>query len=678
MKKNIIKAISMVLSASLIFGLGIGVSAGTSDNLNVKNDIVQNEADGSDIDLNNLISTDTVDKEETVYVIAGADGSVEKVIVSELLKNPGRLNELTDATGLSDIVNVKSDAAYTMSGTSCVWNAQGEDIYYRGTTKEEIPVLLKISFMLDGKNVSADEIAGKSGAVEIKIDYVNNCKRTVEIDGKSEEMYVPFLMISGMILDNDNFRHVTVDNGKVIDDGDKTIVAGFALPGLRENLTQDDDADIPSSITIKADVTDFSLTTTLTIASNEIFNRIDISNTDKIDELKEQLDLLDSSMKKLVDGSSELYGYLTQLLDKSGELIVGINTLDDYANQISESVDRLYNEAVVYIDGKLAELSGGLDELSGHSAELNDGAKQVFDTLICTVQSQLEGAGLDALGIKVPELTVENYGTELEKLIKALDENSVRTYAEQIAGKTVTAKVNENDGAIRSQVTQAVKVQVTETVKAQVQDEAQVNAIVDAKMNSEEIKKTIEDNVAAQKQKLIEENMAGAEVQAQIAAAVATAKAGAVSIQSAMESLDAYNSFYNGIISYTAGADAAADGCARISAGYTENITANVKLLSDKIKEYVAGIDELNGKAPELETAVAQLTDGAKTLADGTSQFYGEGIKGIIDSAGDITSVITRLKAMLDISKDYQSFGGISEDMTGSTRFIYRTGAIGE
>ena len=543
-------------------------------------------------------------------------------------------------------------------------------------------------------------------------DYINNCKKTVEIDGKNEEMYVPFLMISGMILDNDNFKNITVDNGKVIDDGDKTVVAGFALPGLSDNLalSGDTDIDIPSSVTIKADVTDFSLATTLTVATNDVFNKVSIDDDDTVEEIEDKLDTLDSSMKQIVDGASELHGYLTELLDKSGELIEGIAELDTYANQISQSVDKLYKDGVVYIDGKLAELSSGLSTLSGNSAQLNAGAKQVYDTLLSTVETQLKAAGLDALGIKVPALTIENYAAELNKLVNALDETNVRAYATQIAKKTVTDKVNASESQITAAVTEAVKTEVTNTVKTTVvlpkvlasqnltmeqynalpaAVKGQIDAAVDAQMQSEtvqaaitaqmgtdKVKKTISDNVAAQKTKLIAENMAGTEVQTQINAAVTKAKDGAAQIKSAKESLDSYATFYQGVLAYTAGTDTAAAGSAQLSQGYTENITANVKTLSDKLKEYVAGIDKLNTSAPAFKDAVSQITDGAGTLADGTSKFYDEGIKAIIDKIDDITPVITRLKATLDISRDYQSFGGKSDDMTGSTKFIYRTESI--
>lgn len=714
MRKNIGKAIGLTMSALMIFGCGMAVSAGSNGSTDVKS-VTQKEEGSTDkvkSDIASIINDADVDKEETVYVIANADGSVKKVIVSELLKNPDGLDKLTDATGLTDIVNVKSDAGYTMSDSSCVWDAGGENIYYRGTTTNEVPVTFKISFKLDGQSVSADEIAGKSGALEMTFDYINNCKKTVEIDGKNEEMYVPFLMISGMILDNDHFKNITVDNGKVIDNGDKTVVAGFALPGLSDNLALSDgtDIDIPSSVTIKADVTDFSLATTLTVATNDVFNKVSIDDDDTVEEIEDKLDTLDSSMKQIVDGASELHGYLTQLLDKSGELIEGVAELDTYANQISQSVDKLYKDGVVYIDGKLAELSSGLSTLSGNSAQLNAGAKQVYDTLLGTVETQLKAAGLDALGINVPALTVDNYAAELNKLVNALDETSVRAYATQIARKTVTDKVNASEAQITAAVTEAVKTEVTNTVKTTVvlpkvlasqnltmeqynalpaAVKSQIDAAVDAQMQSEtvqsaitaqmatdKVKKTISDNVAAQKTKLIAENMAGTEVQTQINAAVTKAKDGAAQIKSAKESLDSYATFYQGVLAYTAGTDTAAAGSAQLSQGYTENITANVKTLSDKLKEYVAGIDKLNTSAPAFKDAVSQITDGAGTLADGTSKFYDEGIKAIIDKIDDITPVITRLKATLDISRDYQSFGGKSDDMTGSTKFIYRTESI--
>ncbi|MGN0378176.1 MAG: hypothetical protein ACI4EU_01155 [Butyrivibrio sp.] len=745
MKKNMTKIVSCVLVCAMAIGCCGMVLASPQEvsvNAGQNTRIVKEEDNTEKPDISNVIDNTDVDKEETVYVITKADGTVDKVIVSELLKNPDKKNKLEDVTLLSDIVNVKSDAGYVINGSSCVWDAAGENICYRGTTSQEIPVTFKISFKLDGKNVSAEDMDGASGDMEMTFTYMNNLKKDATIDGKTEKINVPFVMMSGMIFSNDSVKHISVDNGKIIDDGDKSIVVGFALPGLAENLDVDN-TDIPSEFTIKASVSDFEMPTVVTAATNDIFNKIDIDDNDALSDIEDKLALLDSSMKQIADGSSELYGYLTQLLSKSSELVDGVQTLTGYAEKISGSLDKLYNDGILTVDGKLKELSDGLDTISGNSAQLNGGARQVYDTLIATVQTQMAQAGLDQLGIQIPVLTVDNYQAELDKLVSELDESAVRQKAQMMANGQVTAEVEKNTDKITSAVTEAVKTQVvssvtskvkenvtatvtakvremvtvsvTEAVKAQVgeaamesdnvkalisqnieakmagdeiraliaqtineqMDSDEINAVigqnVNEQMDSDAIKATISQNVAAQKSKLIDENMSGEQVQAQIEAAVGKAKAGAEAIKSAKASLDSYNTFYQGVLQYTAGVDMSAAGGRQLSAAYSENITANMKELNDKLKEYVNGMQNLNGQVPALKDAVSQITDGAKELSDGSSEFYNSGIKGIIEKADDVMPVIERLKATIDVSGEYQSFGGISDDMTGNVKFIYRT-----
>lgn len=802
MKKNMTKIVSCALVCTMVIGCcGMVLASPQGATINPEQKVQVNQENKTEkTDISNVYNNSDADKEETVYVITKADGTIDKVIVSELLKNPDKKDKLEDVTLLSDIVNVKSDAGYVLNGSNCVWDAAGENIYYRGTTSQEIPVTFKISFKLDGKNVSADDMNGANGEMEMTFTYMNNLKKDAVINGKTEKINVPFVMMSGMILKNDSCKNISVDNGKIIDDGDKSVVVGFALPGLCENLDIDD-AEIPSGFTVKASVNDFKMPTVVTAATNDVFNKIDISDDDTVSDIEDKLDLLDSSMKQIADGSSELYGYLAQLLSKSGELVEGVQTLTGYAEQISGSVDKLYNDGILTVDSKLKDLSNGLNTISGNSAQLNGGAKQVYESLIATVQSQIAQAGLDQLGIQVPVLTVQNYKTELDNLISQLDENSVRQKAQMIANAQVTAEVDKNTdkvteavtGAVREQVvtavtgkvkenvaaavtakvretvtdavTEAVKAQVTSTVTGEVRKEvmtavlsskglteemfnnlgesvkAQINAAADAQMgsdaikakiaqitdaqmagdnvkalisqntefrmasdeikatieaniasqmesdaikatidsnvdeqmNSDAIKATISQNVAAQKAKLIDENMSGEQVKTQIEAAVAKARAGAEAIKSAEAQLDSYNTFYQGVLQYTAGVDTAAAGGSQLSSAYSENITANMKTLDDKLKEYVNGMHDLNGQVPALKDAVSQLTDGAKELSDGAAEFYNTGIKGIIEKADDIMPVVKRLEATIDVSKAYQSFGGISDDMTGSVKFIYRT-----
>ena len=258
--------------------------------------------------------------------------------------------------------NVKGNETYTMNGDNMrVWDAQGNDIYYQGSIEKELPVNLSVSYTLDGKKVSPSELAGKSGHVVIRFDYQNNQYETVEIDGKTEKIYVPFAMLTGMLLDSDVFTNVAVSNGKLINDGDHIAVIGIAFPGLEDNLAIDkEDFEIPDYVEISADVKNFEMSMTMTIATNELFNKVDANNLDSIDSLTDSLDELTDAMDQLMDGSSQLYDGLCTLLDKSGELVAGIDKLAAGAKELKDGAGDL-DAGVAQLQGGAAELYAGLN-----------------------------------------------------------------------------------------------------------------------------------------------------------------------------------------------------------------------------------------------------------------------------------------------------------------------------
>ncbi len=262
------------------------------------------------------------DKVETVYVTATANGAVNDVIVSEWLKNATASTELKDSTQLKDIVNVKGSETFTDNGDGTLtWDADGSDIYYQGTTDKELPVTMKITYTLDGKEISPEELAGKSGRVTMRFDYENNAKQTIDVKGKEIEVYTPFAVVSGMMLDSDKFENVEITNGKVISDGGNYVVMGVAVPGLKESLDISDekwdeleDGDeikekLSNSFEISADTNDFELGMTITMASSDIlsdFGMSDLTDSDKISNLKDDMSELNDGSTKLVDGAKEL------------------------------------------------------------------------------------------------------------------------------------------------------------------------------------------------------------------------------------------------------------------------------------------------------------------------------------------------------------------------------------
>ena len=640
---------------------------------------------GSEIEAAAGEETDLPFKDETVYVLAGADGSVKKIIVSDWLKNTlkGGINDKTELTGIE---NVKGNESYTLGENMAVWDADGGDIYYRGNIEKELPVGLNVSYKLDGTPISAEKIAGKSGRVTIRFDYENRQYETVNIGGYEKKIYVPFVMLTGMILDNDTFKNVEVSGGKFINDGDRTVVIGVAFPGLQRNLEIPRDIlTIPDYVEITADAENFKFGVTVTVATNEIFNNVDTSKLDSADDFINAGKKLNDGMNQLLNGSSALYDGLCTLLEKSDTLISGINALCDGAKAISDGAAELDSGAIQLSDG-ISALSNGLSTLKGNSAALDGGAKQVFDTLLSTAQSQLTAAGLT-----VPELTTDNYADVLGGVIASLDEEAV--YAQALS--EVTAAVEANRAAVEAGVTGAVREQVLAQIIPQAtggamdkesydaavsaglvdsQTIAAINAAADAQMATDQVKALIAQNTEAQIQQLISANMASEAVTSKLAAA----SAGAQSVIALKTSLDSYNAFYLGLLTYTGGVDSAADGAAQLAAGATA-LKAGTGKLKDGAVELYGGALQLKGGVPALADGVKQLTEGAGKLKGGLEQFDSDGIKKITDLLGnDIGGVLERLKATVQVSKNYRNFSGIADGASGKVKFIYRTEEINE
>lgn len=329
-----------------------------------------------------------IGKEETVYVLADSTGKERKVIVSDHLINDENKDTIEDASTLKDIENVKGDETFKQDGSKLTWQADGNDIYYQGTSTKETPVSQTITYSLDGKEVKPEELAGKSGKVTIRFDYTNNETVKTKIDGKEEEIYVPFAAISGMVLD-DSFSNVKVTNGKVISDGKNNIVVGYALPGLKESLDVDDsdfdgDVSIPYYVEVTADVENFSLSTTMTVVMNAT-NFISKDGDADLSEVDDMLDTLTDATDQLKDGSGELADGVDTLKSKMGEFKDGVGTLKngikdytDGASTLSTGIGTL-KSGVDTLAGSVPTLISGVGTLKDGSASAAKGASSLKD-----------------------------------------------------------------------------------------------------------------------------------------------------------------------------------------------------------------------------------------------------------------------------------------------------------
>ncbi len=376
----------------------------------------------------NGTSNSEVYKEETVYVNAKASGKTDKVTVSNWLKNSGSVSgDLEDESTLSDIKNVKGDEKYTLDGDKLTWATDGEDIYYQGTTDKKLPVSVKLNYYLDGKQMKPSELKGKSGHLKITVDYKNNEKQNVSLDGKDTEVYTPFVMMTGMILPNETFSNVTIDNGKIISDGNKNIVVGFGMPGLKDSLNlsseESDKVTIPESLSIEADVTDFTMSSTYTVALSDLLDDMNMDDIADVDDLQTALDDLEDAALQLVSGSDTLADGAGTLADGVNTYTEGVDTLNagiqkylgsngelsgsvtEYVNGVNkvvkgvqdytDGVNTLADGVSSYVDGE-KQLAAGASQLT----QLSTGLKKV-QSAIAKMEASTDGKGKDREDIKV-------------------------------------------------------------------------------------------------------------------------------------------------------------------------------------------------------------------------------------------------------------------------------------
>jgi len=595
-------------------------------------------------------------KNETVYVLADTDGGVQKIIVSDWLRNVSGAEELKDVSALTDIVNVKGDEVYTAGkDSSKVWNAKGKDIYYQGNTEKELPISLSLRYTLDGEPISAGELRGKSGKVTIRFDYTNNQDETVQIDGKKEKFYVPFAVLSGVLLDNDVFRNIEVTNGKSLNDGTRTAVVGIAFPGLQENLGVDRDKfAIPDYVEITADVQDFSLGMTVTVATNEIFNQLDLDRVSDTGELTGKLEELTDAMGQLTDGSAALYDGLCTLLDQSQTLVAGVDILATGTSDLKNGATTLDNGAAQLQTGT-ARLSDGLNAIASNNDALNGGAKQVFETLLSTAATQIAAAG-----IEVPAMTVDNYAQVLEGVIASLDDAQVQA----LALKTVTEAVEARRDYIKEQVTAAVLAEVTPKVTAAVRSEveSQVTAAVKAEVTAAvtaAVRANVDEQVISSATGMDAQTYATA-----VSANLVDAKTQAA-ITAAQEA-QMKTKTVTALIESTVSSRMATD---EVQALIAQNTAQQME--SEDVKRAISDHTTAQMQTQEITAIIAQNTEAQVNKAI-TDAMNSEEVRAKKNAATEGRNQLTALKASLD---SYNSFyrglqtytAGVSEAATGAT-----------
>lgn len=386
------------------------------------------------------------EKTETVYSVLNSDGSISDTIVSSWLHDEDGINNIKETLNLTDVKNIKSNEKPSKDGNTYTWNAKGNDVYYEGTATKQLPVSVKLRYELDGQEMSAKDMEGKSGHLKLMISFTNNYSQVKNINGKSIVIHPSYLAGGMLNMSTGKFSNVKCESGKIVNDGTNEMLAFANIPGLNETLKSagldkvNNQLGISDDVTVEADVNDFDLGSIMVGMTNEIDLASELGDIGSVSELTDGIDQLIEADNQLIDGSKQLYDGTTQLKEQAAPLTgssdqvrqlsagaiqlndgvkalqTGINQYTAGASAINEGVNQLYG-----IPQNVGLIQSAVTTSTEEQASLVDGSQAVADGL-GQLLDKLNGANVTA-SVKEMNGLLTKSKTDLEGMAKTLGED---------------------------------------------------------------------------------------------------------------------------------------------------------------------------------------------------------------------------------------------------------------
>ena len=575
-------------------------------------------------------------KSETVYSNLDSNGKAYKTIVSTQLTNEDKSDEITDISNLLNIENTNGDETFKKEGNQIVWDSNGNNIYYKGESDKQLPVECKITYELNGEEISAEELKGKSGNVKIKINYTNNEKHVVSINGKQVTMYTPFIIVAGTKIDNAKNKNIQITNGKIVDNGESTLAVGIAMPGMQENIgISKSKIDIPEEIEISMETEDF-----------EMGNIIAVVAVKGIDEdLTSDLNSMYSQINELANASNKILAGANQLKEGTSELVSGVDQLKDgtgaaYAgskqikNEVEESTKNLKNDNTPAIDSKTLE---AIKAQAMQSATLSDEQK-------AGIAAQAKAAATLSDEQKAGIAAQAKAGAKLTDAQKA----GIAAQAKTAATFTVAQKE-----AIIAQAQIKYPVELTEAEKELILAIAQNIAYQTAEATALEVAQNTAYQTAETTALEVAQSTATqtAETTAlTVAQSTATQTAGATATQTATQVGN------------------------QAKQKFTNQVVSQMSTLGNALDELTNGLANIDNGVSALSVGTNKLDSGALQLANGVKTFNEQGISKINNLVnGDLRNIASRIEKMNELANEYNNYAGIQYGMAGEVKFIMIT-----
>ena len=599
-------------------------------------------------------------KLETVYSNLDSNGKAYKTIVSTQLTNEDKSDEITDISNLLNIENTNGDETFKKEGNQIVWDSNGNNIYYKGESDKQLPVECKITYELNGEEISAEELKGKSGNVKIKINYTNNEKHIVSINGKQVTMYTPFIIVAGTKIDNAKNKNIQITNGKIVDNGESTLAVGIAMPGMQENIgISKSKIDIPEEIEISMETEDF-----------EMGNIIAVVAVKGIDEdLTSDLNSMYSQINELANASNEILAGANQLKEGTSELVSGVDQLKDgtgaaYAgskqikDEVEESTKNLKNDNTPAIDSKTLE---AIKAQAMQSATLSDEQK----------------AGIAAQAKAAAKLT-DAQKAEIAAQAKLTDEQKAKITAQAKAGAEFT---ETQKTAIIEQAQKKYTETLTEAEKQLILTVAQNTAYQTATTTALAVAESTAEATALKVAQSVAESTAEAtalKVAQSVAESTAEATAQTVAQSTATQTAETTAlTVAQSTATQTAGATATQTATQvgnQAKQKFTNQVVSQMSTLGTALDELTNGLANIDNGVSALSVGTNKLDSGALQLANGVKTFNEQGISKINNLVnGDLRNIASRVEKMNELANEYNNYAGIQNGMAGEVKFIMIT-----
>lgn len=314
---------------------------------------------------------DLIKKSETVYVTVEGNEIKDKSVSVWL--NSDKNIKANDKSNLTNVKDLKTDKELKSENGYLKLDENKKDIYYKGDTDKKLPVDVSVKYFLDGKEMKASELEGKSGHLKIVITSKNNRYEAKTIDGQSRNVYSPYVVVAAMTFDDEKVENVTSDDIKVVKDGKNEIVTTVMTPGMKQNLTgivEDKELDnFKDEVSVEMDIKDYKPVEIYSVITNEFFQ--EKKNIDSLDKLQNGVKELQDNSQKLVDASVKLSEGQDKLNSGISQMQTGVTKLHNGSQKLASSTQQM--------QGKFSGIQSKVGPIQGYVAQMNDGSLKLYN-----------------------------------------------------------------------------------------------------------------------------------------------------------------------------------------------------------------------------------------------------------------------------------------------------------